>query len=101
MDISHPQLHSSIYNTILIAATNIVQLPVAFVRSGWVNVSAGYMDSSDWDLGDYWSRTAGSATNAYYLNFYPGIGSSSDVDPSTSSSRFSGFPLRCLYLGDN
>lgn len=72
-------------------ATNIVQLPLAFVRSGYVALSNGYVVS----VGSYgynWSRTSKSSPYAYLLNFY-----TSYVNPSSSSSRFGGRPLRCLY----
>ena len=46
-------------------ATNIVQLPLAFVRSDAVNLRDGKI----WYLGQYgayWSRTAQSSNYAYY-----------------------------------
>ena len=74
-------------------ATTIVQLPLAFVRSGYVNVNDGKVYVVG--LSGYGrSRTASSSTDAYYLYFYP-----TDVYPSYSNRRWYGFPLRCLYPG--
>ena len=77
-------------------ATTIVQLPLAFVRSGWVNVNAEYAtyQAHLGYNGNYWSRTAVSSAYAYYLDFSP-----TDVYPSYSFDRWYGFPLRCLYSG--
>ncbi len=41
--------------------------------------------------GDYWSRTAVSAGNAYYLWFY-----SSNVYPANNLNRYVGFSIRCV-----
>lgn len=74
-------------------ATNIVKLPLAFVRSGYVHLGNGYVSDTGY-IGDYWSRTAGSSTNAYSLGMSP-----TNVNPSSSHYRWLGFPLRCLYPG--
>ena len=75
-------------------ATTIVQLPLAFVRSGATSVYSGNANS----LGTntyYWSCTSVSSTSARYLGAYlDGNG----VHPSNSSNnnRYSGFSLRWL-----
>ena len=74
-------------------ATNIVKLPLAFVRSGWVNVESGAV----WYVGNSgygWSRTAKSSTTAYFLGMNPTV-----VDPSGNNHRWVSLPLRCLYPG--
>ena len=73
-------------------ATNIVQLPLAFVRSGYVNLNNGYVDNVG-SNGYNWSRTASSSTGARNLNF-----STTGVSPSAYSSRYLGFSLRWLGL---
>jgi len=69
-------------------ATNIVQLPLAFVRSGHVYLGNGYVDN----VGSYgysWSRTSRSSTDAYFLSF-----GTSYVGPSSNYNRYVGRPLR-------
>ena len=81
-------------------ATTIVQLPLAFVRSGVIypsNGTAGYVGNS----GLWWARTAKSSTLAYDLGMNPSnVNSESD-----NNYRYHGFSLRCLCLalksGDN
>ena len=74
--------------------TNIVKLPLAFVRSGYVSTNG----SGAYNIGDYlygWSRVAGLTPTAYGLGV-----NSTGVDPSNNyNGRWYGFPLRCLYLG--
>ena len=72
-------------------ATNIVQLPLAFVRSGYVNLSGGYVYNVG-NGGYYWSRTASSSTGARYLYFGP-----TGVNPSGYNYRYYGLSLRWLY----
>ena len=69
----------------------VVMVCLAFVRSGWVNVNAEYAtyQAHLGYNGNYWSRTAVSATNGRYLNFNP-----TNVNPSNSWGRYGGFPLR-------
>ena len=74
-------------------ATTIVQLPLAFVRSGYVCLSYGYV-SNVGEYGCAWSRTPKSSTHAYYLGMHPTY-----VNPSDYYIRYGGFPLRCLYPG--
>ena len=74
-------------------ATTIVQLPLAFVRSGWANIDGGAMGNVG-QYGYYWSRTSISTTSAYGLAFNP-----SNVYPSGNYVRRDGFSLRCLYPG--
>jgi len=73
------------------ATSTLVHLPLAFVRSGWVNVSTTYVGGvrNVGEDGGGWSRTARSATNAYNLNTNPTY-----VNPSGNSRHWSGFPLR-------
>jgi len=56
---------------------------------------AGYVNNSSLNdagsQGDYWSRTAVSAGNAYYLWFY-----SSNVYPANNLNRYVGFSIRCV-----
>ena len=70
-------------------ATTIVQLPLAFVRSGGVYLDYGYVNYVG-ERGYPWSRTAKSSRSAYYLWM-----TSTDVNPSGYYSRWNGFPLRC------
>ncbi len=64
---------------------------LAFVRSGWVNLSTEYEGRvrNFGNNGNYWARTAVSDTNGRYLNFNP-----TNVNPSNSWGRYGGFPLR-------
>lgn len=81
-------------------ATNIVKLPLAFVRGGWVNVGDLYESRmiNVGYIGYDWSRTSYSSASAYGLRFYP-----MEVNPSyiynQYHGRYFGFPLRCLYPG--
>ena len=68
-------------------------LPLAFVRSGYVYLSYGYV-SNVGEYGRAWSRTPKSSTHAYYLGMHPTY-----VNPSDYYIRYGGFPLRCLYPG--
>ena len=76
------------------AASNIISLPLAFVRSGYVNVN----DSHEWRMwhvgyeGDMWSSIAYSYTGTYYL------GLSFVSVTLDASTRWNGFPLRCLCM---
>ena len=74
-------------------ATTIVQLPLAFVRSGYVYTNSGAVGSVGYvgNNGYSWSRTSRSSTSAYRLNF-----NATDVYPSGNGNRWYGFPLRCL-----
>ena len=75
------------------SATTIVQLPLAFVRSGIAHIHTGIVSYTG-SNGYIWSRTTKSNAYAYYLGF-----SSSAINFSGSEDRWLGFPLRCLYLG--
>ena len=68
---------------------NIATSPLYFVRSGYVYPGI-YLGSAGY-YGYYWSGRAGSSIYAYLLLFY-----SSDVNPSSSYSRYYGFSLRCV-----
>ena len=72
------------------SATTIVQLPLAFVRSGVINLGYG-QDRLVGEVGYGWSRTTKSSTHVYYLTFYPMV-----VYPSDGSNSWYGFPLRWL-----
>ena len=74
-------------------ATTIVQLPLAFVRSGYVILGHGQARYAG-EYGYGWSRTAYSSANAYDLYMY-----TTSVNPSDYYLRYYGFPLRCLYPG--
>ena len=76
-------------------ATTIVQLPLAFVRSGYVYLGNGQARVAGED-GYYWSRTAGSSSGAYSLLMY-----TTNVNPSNNNNRYIGRSLRCLYPGAN
>ncbi len=84
-------------------ATTIVQLPLAFVRSGNVDINDGRLYIGGWSTGDGqvapahgygWSRTARLSALAYGLGF-----NTTGVYPSNYYNRWYGFPLRCLYPG--
>ena len=92
MDVKYPHFYSSMRKQ-LTGATNIVQLPLAFVRSGVVWPGDGQVGYVSY-YGYSWSRTSESSTDAYYLSF-----GTTNVNPSYSSVRFYGRPLRCLYPG--
>ncbi len=71
-------------------------LPLAFVRSGYVNGDSGSAKLIG-NEGFIRSRTVKSTIGAYYLYFNP-----TEVYPTSSSSFYgywSGRPLRCLYPG--
>ena len=74
-------------------ASNIISLPLAFVRSGWVDIGGGAASGVGRSLYG-WSRVSSSITGAYALYVAP-----TAVDPSSSGNRWHAFPLRCLYLG--
>ncbi len=75
-------------------ATTIVQLPLAFVRSGYVSLYNGQARNAG-EYGYGWSRTASNNPNyAYYLGM-----NTTNVNPSNYGNRGNGFPLRCLYSG--
>lgn len=67
---------------------------LAFVRSGYMDLSAGYINYIGHG-GDAWSHTSYSSTNARNLNF-----DTTSVNPSDNNNRYNGFPLRCLYPGN-
>lgn len=97
MDAKCPHFHFTITNmntSCTTGATNIVQLPLAFVRSGYVYLNNGYANLVG-SYGYYWSRTSSSSAGAYYLYF-----NTSNVYPSDSFSRYGGRSLRCLYPGN-
>ena len=70
------------------ASTIFRTYPNNFLYSGYV-----YGSSVDYrgSYGYYWSKSAYSSNNAYYLNFL-----SSSVYPSTNRNKYYGFTVRCL-----
>ena len=71
-------------------SSNIISLPLAFVRSGYVNLIGG--EAYNVGHGLYgWSRVTRSLANAYNLGVNP-----TNVGPSKYGSRYHGFPLRWL-----
>lgn len=75
------------------SATNIVKLPLAFVRSGLVYTDGGGV----YNVGQIlygWSHTASSTSSIYNLGV-----DLAEVYTSGANLRWYGFPLRCLYLG--
>lgn len=76
-------------------ATNIVQLPLAFVRSGYVDIptsSVKYVSNH----AQLWSRTSNSSTLAYELDAGPGY-----IYASNIGNYYVGRPLCCLYPGNS
>ncbi len=69
-------------------------LPLTFVRSGYVYLSSGYINYGGSE-GDTWARTAQSSTNARYLRFR----TSNIYSSGSNGDRYLGFSLRCLYPG--
>ena len=68
---------------------SITRAPLFFVRSGYVNPT-NYLSYAG-DDGYCWSSVARSSSYAYALYFY-----SSDVGPSSSSTRYFGRSVRCV-----
>ena len=62
--------------------------PYYFVRSGTID---GGTLGNPGVRGSYWSSTVSSSANAYYLRF-----SGTDIYPARNSSRFLGWPVRCV-----
>ena len=80
------------YHLILIFSSNIISLPLAFVRSGFVGVDYGYVTGADYET-TLRSRTSVSATDAYVLASDPTL-----VYPSNIAVRYNGRPLRCFCM---
>lgn len=75
----------------ILGATNIIHLPLAFIRSGYMHHSVGYVNV----IGTYgytWSHTSRSASHSYDLSI-----SASGIDSLDGTHRSIGFPLRCQY----
>ncbi len=70
-----------------LTGSQIVAAPYNFVYGGLVSNSSLNTAGS---YGYYWSSTANSASNAYYLRF------STSVDPSLNNARYLGFSVRCV-----
>ena len=83
----HPQPYSIMNLLPSSGATTIVQLPLAFVRSGYIYLYHGLLRLIG-ENGYGWSHTAKSSTNAYYLGMTP-----ADINPSYDNDRWYGFPL--------
>lgn len=71
-------------------ASNLVLSPLAFVRSGDVNLGYGNVSYVGYN-GFGWSHTSRSSTSTYALYFTP-----TGVYPSDSNNHYVGRPLRCL-----
>ncbi len=71
--------------------TSIQISPYYFVAGG--NVNSGKLSYAG-SYGYYWSSTARSGTNAYFLGF-----DSSTVAPSGTNGRYVGMSVRCLVQG--
>ena len=88
LSLYHISVFYAIYPT---GATTIVQLPLAFVRSGDINLPDGNISGSGYG-GYNWSRTVNSSTVAYRLVFNTnGVNTNRD-------GYYYGFPLRCRFL---
>ena len=70
------------------SASNIISLPLAFVRSGYVYLGDGKAYGVGRNLYG-WSRTTLSDLYAYYLAVEP-----TGTYPSNGFNRLDGFPLR-------
>ena len=73
-------------------ASNIISLPLAFVRSGYIHLAEGYLNYVGYSGYD-WSRVSSSDIYAYYLTLSP-----SNATPSYPYFRWLSFPLRCLRM---
>ena len=80
----------SIFHTVT-GATTIVQLPLAFVRSGYVDLTDGYIIQTG-SVGYGWSRTS---TNAHAHDLWH---NDVTISPSSSTYRWSGFPPPLPYF---
>ena len=69
-------------------STKLRSSPLDFAYTGYYSTSGslGYETTG----GEYWSRTVGDSSGAYYLYF-----SSSGVYPQVNGLRGYGYPLRC------
>ena len=72
---------------------HMISVTLAFVRSGDIGLNDGKVYGASHVLYG-WSRAATSASVAYNLGVSP-----TEVSPSNYVNRWTGFPLRCLYLG--
>ena len=74
------------------AASNIISLPLAFVRSGYVNLNLGNVLYAVYETA-LRSRSSVSDTDAYYLYSNP-----TAIDTSGSGAHYASRPLRCLCM---
>ena len=72
--------------------SNIISLPLAFVRSGYAYTNGGNVYNVEHSLYS-WSRVSVSTSSAYDLGVIP-----TGVYPSNDNNRFYGFPLHCLRM---
>ena len=70
------------------SGTKLMEAPLWFVRSGYVNNTSLYNYGS---RGSYWSSTVYNGNNAYYLYFNAG-----SVDPASYYNRYYGRSVRCV-----
>lgn len=75
--------------TFILTANSIASIHiVGFLLSGNYNTGGANNLGSN---GNYWSRTANSAQNAYNLNL-----NSSSVNPANNNNKYNGFSVRCI-----
>ena len=66
--------------------------PMSFLHAGY-HTTTGTSVSSRGSLGNYWSKSSSSTTNAYNLNF-----NSSNVNPRNNNTKANGLTVRCVAL---
>lgn len=88
----YPHIYFSIWDNML-DVSNIISLPLAFVRSGGIATGDGKASYAGYSLFG-WSHMAKSTIYGYALGVNPlAVGFFDDYN------RWRGFPLRCLYQG--
>ena len=68
--------------------SRIINTPLWFVRSGYVNGGTLYNLSGN---GYYWSSAVNDSFEAYYMGFHSG-----NVIPAYNNYRFRGYSVRCV-----
>ena len=71
-------------------STGARRYPLSYVFSGYYRWGNGNLDNQD-SYGLWWSTTANSGSNAYYLGM-----DSRDLNPQLSHNKANGFALRCV-----
>ena len=72
--------------------SNIISLPLAFVRSGYTSLNDGKLYYTGRDLYG-WSQISRSTSGAYTLGVNP-----TEAYTSSINGRYLAFPLRCFFL---